>query len=278
MPKMPMSLAFACDRSAENVSEPAIVPKEEWFPKPPEPEEPEIPDNGIPPEPATEYPLGPSLYDFSSPVPLSDPVDDRYFLNTLLIGDSRMVGVGAWGGVKTYCYARVALTIRGVMSIPFIEDTLGEEPVTRTIIDTIREYPVFENVYIAFGLNEMGWSKNAFVNTYEEVVTQIMELLPDADIYLQAIIPVTKSVSDKGTNGITNDKIREFNRELQKLAEKLEIFYLAVDEGYYDEEGNLPDGSAAKDGIHFGGAISREIIDYYRTHVVDHDAYEWEIK
>ena len=156
-----------------NNPEDFIIPNEEWFPTPPEPEIPDEPtEDDIPPEPVTVYPLGPSPYDFSSPVPLADPVNDDYFLNTLFIGDSRTVGVGAWGGVKAYFYAKVALTIRGVMSIPFIEDTLAdsEETVTRTIMDTIREYPVFDNVYIAFGLNELGWSKNAFITTYEEVL------------------------------------------------------------------------------------------------------------
>ena len=280
LPRMALSLASPCGAVVTNPPENNIIPSDEWFPVPPEPaiqDDPGLPsEDDLPPEPVTKYPLGPSLYDFSSPVPLADPVNDDYFLNSLFIGDSRMVGVGAWGGVEAYFYAKVALTIRGVMSIPFIEDTLAEEPVTRTIMDTIRTYPVFDNVYIAFGVNELGWSKNAFITTYEEVVKQIREVLPDADIYIQAVIPVSKAVSDKGKNGITNDGVREYNRQLQELAAKLGVFYLAVDKELCDENGDMPAESVAADGIHFGGAVCRQIMEYVRNHVVVKEDYIWE--
>nr|MBQ4319670.1 hypothetical protein [Clostridia bacterium] len=278
LPRMAVSLADPCASVTVNTPEVNIIPSDEWFPVPPEvSDDPDTADeDDVPPKPVTENPLGPGYYDFASPVPLADPVGDDYFLNTLFIGDSRTVGVGAWGGVKAYFYAKVALTIRGVMSIPFIEDTLAEEPVTRTIMDTIREYPVFDNVYIAFGLNELGWSKNAFITTYEEVVKQIRALLPDADIYVQAVIPVSKATSDKGNNGVTNEGVREYNRQLQDLCERMGLFYLAVDEELCDENGDMPAESVAADGIHFGGAVCRQIMEYVRNHVVVKEDYIWE--
>lgn len=294
LPKMAVSefRPLAIDEAEEASG--GIGAEEDFFPpepEEPEPEEPEEPENGndgqeagdpdaeknaVPPDPVTEYPLGPMLYDYSSPVPESDAVRDSYFSDAVFIGDSRTVGLGYYGGVDAYFYSKVALTIRGVMSIPFIEDTNGKQPVTRTVIDTLKTYPnSFKKVYIAFGLNELGWSPTAFINTYEEVLRQIMDILPDADIYIQAVIPVAGWVSERGTNGVTNDHVRDFNKRLQALAEKMKVFYVDLDSGYYDDKGNLPDGMSS-DGIHFGTAICREIMEYYRTHVVRKDDYLWE--
>ena len=290
-PKMPVSLFFSGDADSMIEAEPSIEPRDEWFPPPPPPEEPDEPDEPEGPDepddpdnpdnpdtedpPVTEYPFTIGYYDYSHPVPESDPVGDDYFADAVFLGDSRTKGLQLFGGVDSYYYCKVALTIRGVLTIPFIDDDSSGEIVTRTAIDTIRAYPsCFKKVYIAFGLNELGWSHTAFINTYEEVVRQLQEILPDADIYFQAVIPVAARISDAGTNGVTNAGVLDYNKRLQELAEKMGCFYLNIDESFYDEKGNLPD-SLSTDGIHFGTAVCHQIMDYFRTHTVRHEDYLW---
>jgi len=180
--------------------------------------------------------------------------------------------------VRSLIDQNIAAQMKSERALKAIEDNIADkdEPVMRTVIDTIREYPIFEHVYIAFGLNELGWAKQAFINTYEEVVKQIQQLLPDADIYFQAVLPVSKATSDKGTNGVTNAGVREYNRQLQELAEEMGCYYLAIDEIFTDENGDMPAELLAADGIHFGGPVARDVMKYVRTHVVQYDDYIWE--
>ena len=72
-------------------------------------------------------------YDFSSPVPASDPVEDKWFEDALFIGDSRTVGMMNYSGVKAYYYCKVGLNIRGVLTNP-----IGRTETELTIIQTMR--------------------------------------------------------------------------------------------------------------------------------------------
>lgn len=218
-------------------------------------------------EPEIVY-VGRIPYDYSIAVPESDPVDDDYFADALFIGDSRTVGLFNYGGIKSYFYARVSLTIRGVLTNAFIVDDNYEDEVTRTVLETVKEYPQFKHVYLAFGINELGWEPDLFINTYEYVIDQFKQLLPDVNIYIQQIIPVTQSVSDKGLNSVRNETIHEFNDLLLALAEKKQVFYLQVADLFENEDGAIPD-DVAWDGIHLNIESCKEQMDYIRRHVVD---------
>ena len=239
-----------------------IEPEPEPIPEP----EIEVPAD-VPPE--IVY-IGRIPYDYSVSVPESDPVTDDYFADALFIGDSRIVGLGNYSGVQSYFYAKVSLTIRGVLTTAFVEDTNSEEVVTRTIMDTVTAYPQFKKVYIAFGLNELGWDPNVFINTYEYVIDQLQLLLPDAVIYIQEIIPVTKKVSDAGKNHVRNETIYSYNALMLELAEKKQVFYLGVSEAFVDETGCIPDG-VAWDGIHLNIESCKKQMEYIRNHTVDYD-------
>lgn len=266
--KMPPSVFFAAKPSGLLYAEEAIIMLPEWFPEPePEPDE----SNG-----GEEDEILLRRYDFSMPVPPSEPsVDDSYFADALFIGDSRTVGLLSYSGVDSYYYAKVALTIRGVLTNEFIEDSSSGEIITRSVIETIRKYPVFRKIYISFGLNELGWAHGTFIKTYEHVLDTIREILPDAQIFIQAIIPVSREISEEGTNGVRNETIHEYNRQLAGLAEKKQHFFLAIDDEFADEDGNLVAGISS-DGIHFGGHVCRLQMDYFRAHTVRAEDYAWD--
>ena len=220
-------------------------------------------------EPEIVY-VGRVPYDYSIRVPECEPVEDDFFSDALFIGDSRIVGLGNYCGVKSYFYAKVALTIRGVLTTAFIEDTNAEEVVTRTIMETVTEYPQFKKIYIAFGLNELGWDPEIFINTFEYVIDQFRVVIPDVQIYIQEIIPVTKSTSDAGKNHVRMSTINQYNDLLFQLAEKKQALYLSVGEVFTDEYGYLPD-DAAWDGLHLNIDSCKKQMDYVRTHVVDYE-------
>ena len=209
-------------------------------------------------------------YDYSSRVPECEPVGDDYFSDALFIGDSRTVGLANYGGVQSYFYAKVALTIRGVLTTAFIEDKNSGEIITRTIMDTVTEYPQFKKIYIAFGLNELGWDSEIFINTFEYVIDQFQLIIPDVQIYIQEIIPVTKSVSDIGKNHVRMSTINKYNEMLRQLAEKKQALYLGVGEIFTDENGYLSEESAW-DGMHLNIDSCKKQMEYVRAHVVDYE-------
>ncbi len=222
-------------------------------------------------EPLPDAELKPP-YDFSAPVPLSRTVyDDNYFADALFIGDSRTVGLQLYGRVKAYYYAKVALTIRGVTTQRIIPD--GEERLT--IAETVKKYPhSFKKVYICFGLNECGWDMRTFRTTYEHVLETIRAVLPEGTpIYVQSVLPITSAAERKSPYGINNTKINNVNAELAAMCRDGKYYYLAVDEDFKDENGEL--NAKSPDGIHMGSEGVKQWFAYLKNHVVNESLYEW---
>ena len=215
-------------------------------------------------------------YDFAKPVPeLSEPVPDEYFADALFIGDSRTEGLRFYGKVKSYYYCKVALTVGGVLTQKFIYDPDSDEKLT--IIDTVRKYSeVFKKIYISFGLNECAGDIRQLRIKYEQVLLTLRDILPDAPIYVQAVLPITKKAEDSSRYGISNERIDLVNAMLAEMCADGGYFYLAVNEPFMDEETgelNAPDSS---DGIHMGSPGVARQFDYFRSHVVDFEKWDWD--
>lgn len=212
------------------------------------------------------------IYSFTGPVPKSDEVDNSWFEDALFIGDSRTVGMMAYSGVKSTYYCKVALTIRGVTSNRFLE--FPDDPgVLYTVLEAIAKNPVFRKVYINFGVNEASWGVTSFKNAYTYVINELQRMLPEAQIYIGAVLPVTSKVSAKNRNGLNNSNILRYNEMLQELAFEKRCFYLAINEPFQLEDGSLHDKGG--DGIHLGGADVRQLFTYLRTHTVNPEVYDW---
>ena len=86
-----------------------------------------------------------------------------------------------------------------------------------------------ENIYILFGLNDIGYdvSSQEFADNYAKLIRQIKERLPDTNIYVQSILPVTADV-EKRRSRLNNSNIKEFNRALVDMAKKEKINYLNI--------------------------------------------------
>ncbi len=123
----------------------------------------------------------------------------------------------------------------------------------------------YGEVYIAFGINETGWPLDSFISHYEDVVRDIMEKQPQANIYVQAILPVAHS--QDGNAYVNNEVIGQFNRRIEDLAQTLGVYFLDPSEAVAAADGSLPE-DAATDGIHFGRAYTLKWQDYIARHVV----------
>ncbi len=182
----------------------------------------------------------PETYEFTE-------VDDDYFTDALFIGDSRTVGLSEYCeplDERATFYSKVSLTIFTVMDKEFVKTDDG-----KISVDTALRENQFSKIYIMLGLNEIGTGDTEyFFNAYKEVIDRIIELQPDAIIYIQGIMHVTaeKASGDKNFN---NEKINERNEAIAQLADQKKIFYIDMNEAVDDEDGNL-DKSLSFDGVH----------------------------
>ena len=222
----------------------------------------------LPPETSPPLPE----YDYTSPVPLSSNASDDYFSDTLFIGDSRTQGIMIYSGLKSTYYAKQALNIRTVFTDKFVELSNGT---TVTVPDALKLNNHFTKVYICFGINELGWpDSSTFISYYKELIDVVRAAMPDADIYLQSVIPVTSAVSAKNTNGVNNRRIIEYNKLILELAAEKKLFYLDTASAFAASDGAL-ERTNTEDGIHLTRAATVELANYLRAHTVNHN--EWNL-
>lgn len=252
---------------AEDPAEHVEAPEPIIQPEPPvvEPEEPVLPteeQDPVPEEPVLP-PEEPDPYDFTQPVPLSDEVDRSYFDDAVFIGDSRTDGLMIYTGLSNATfYTYKGLTVSGV----FTDEVIQLDGKDVTAMEAL-EKTDFAKVYIMFGVNEAGWkSGKTFADKYGEIVDAVRALNPDAVIYVQSILPVSREVSETHPY-VTNEKLSTFNDLLREMAAEKEAYFVDTAAAVADEEGFLPD-DAAVDGIHPNKAYCGKWLSYLQTHTI----------
>ncbi len=158
------------------------------------------------------------------------------------VGNSRMLHFKEYGLAQNV-YATVGLTV----------DTVFTEPCqgggSCPVIDELNGKS-FKKIYLMFGDNECGWPYfSVFAEHYKAVIDAVKQRCPGAEIYLQGVLPISKSASERNEFGANNGAIEEMNVYIKELAEKEGVHYTAPGEVLKDENGCLPE-EAAFDGVH----------------------------
>ncbi len=190
-------------------------------------------------------------------------VKKSYFDNALFIGDSRTVGLSDYSGWKNPTFfADVGLTIYDVF-----DKKVAEVDGKKMTIEEALKKKSFQKIYIMLGINEMGTgTAKSFTKAYKEVVERIHELQPEAIIFVEAIMNVTKEKSD--TDPIFNNKnIKDRNNHLKGLADGKKIFYIDVNEAITDNTGGIP-AKYTFDNIHLKAAYYKIWTDFLLKHGV----------
>lgn len=203
------------------------------------------------------------LYDYSFPVPQSETVELSYFDDAVFIGDSRTEGFIMNTGLSN----AISYTYKGLMA-----DTVYTSPVINIegeklpVMEAL-EKTSFSKVYIMLGINETGWpNNNIFISKYEKIINDIKAFNPDAIIYVQSVLPVSTSVSERHQY-VKNQKIDEYNVLLLEMAHRNKVCFVNSAESVSSPDGSLPD-DAAPDGIHLNRAYCEKWMEYLKTHVI----------
>ena len=175
--------------------------------------------------------------------------EDTFFADAAMLGNSLVDGMMLCSGLPMSFYGGTSLTVFKNRLSELLQKQYGK-------------------VYIQFGINELGGSMDNFITSYRGIIDRIQETMPEAEIYIMAITPVTKSKSDQGV--FTMKRIREFNSALYLLAEETECWYLDTCEGLCDATGFLPSQYAGWDGSpHLEVAGYKAWAEVIRTYYAD---------
>lgn len=195
-----------------------------------------------------------------------------YFSDALFIGDSRTQGLRLYSGVKgATFYDYTGLSIFGVNN-PGLVTVDGQ---SYSIVEALQKGPQFGKVYIAFGMNELGYyNTENYLATFGKFLDQVKEAQPNAVVYLQNLAPVDEAKCAKygQASCITNARVAVFNELFAQLAREHRVCLVDVYSALSDENDGLP-SEATSDGIHFQRPWYETWLACLMSHTVDPEAY-----
>lgn len=188
-------------------------------------------------------------------------VDESYFDDALFIGDSRTVGLYDYTDLSEHAdfYCETSLTIYKVLS----ENFKGKGSIKDAL--TNRKYG---KIYLMVGINELGrGTTEDFMEQYTQVVDTLHELQPEALIFIQGIMHVSKEKNDADAI-FNNSNIIARNHAIATLADNKTLFYIDMNESICDEQGNLIE-EYTFDHIHLLGVYNDLWKQFLLTHAVE---------
>ena len=189
----------------------------------------------------------------------AEAVYDSHFDRSCMIGNSLVDGFFLWSGVTNmrYIYGTGAV-VNNVLG------TLDLSPLT------LNDPDYYQDIYLMFGLNEVGTDVNSFVQSYKKLIEYVREHQTKANIYVISITPVTQEVDADPNEVQSMERINSFNSALKQLCADNNCWYLDIYSMLVDEYGFLSsDYAFAGDGKHFEKSGYVAWANYMKTHYVD---------
>lgn len=192
-------------------------------------------------------------------VPDNLPEDELFsaYNNALLIGDSRTEGFKLYSGVKNATY----FCMKAISIDKIIEGKKININGSNSSVYDLLNSATYDKVIVSVGLNELGWTHiEKFIEDYGKLVDDIKQKQPNATIYLQAILPVSKKKDD--TDKIYNNaQIYWYNENIIKLASDKGVQFINPAAAVVDSNGYLVDG-ATRDGVHLNSEYCKAWAKY----------------
>ena len=164
--------------------------------------------------------------------------------NALFIGDSRTVGLMEYAKITDAdFFCNVGMSVYNINKKTVSVPNIGK--VTFTELISNKKY---SKIYIMLGVNEVGYETKTTVSKYSALIDFIKEKQPDATVFIEANLHISKkrSDSDKTVNNAAIDKL---HAELEKLSDGKTVFYIDANTVFDDGAGNL-DADKTADGTH----------------------------
>ena len=198
---------------------------------------------------------------FDRAIPPSAPVRDEWFSDAVFLGDARAKAfLDAGLFTPGLSLAQVGLDVTSARSgAVFLSG--GE----RLTLAQALEGGDYGKVYLMLGFNEATWmSEDSFYREYAALIDQLRQLLPDAQLYLQTILPVTAYRSS--TQNPDNDLLARRSELLRKLAREKRVYLLDA-HAALAPDGALP-SELSQDGLYLSPAGNQKWLEFLKTHTM----------
>lgn len=164
--------------------------------------------------------------------------------DALFIGDSRSVGLSEYATLDSAdFFAVVGMTVFRILDASVDIEGLGE-----VSLEQLLDSRKYGKIYIMLGVNEAGYALDDIITEYRQLLETVIKKQPDALIFIQANLRVTKAFSDK-SEYIKNTAIDNINASLSSFADNISIFFIDANPVFDDGNGSLSP-SHSSDGIH----------------------------
>ena len=202
-------------------------------------------------------------YDYSKPVPASEPKGEDWFSDAAFIGDSRMKGIMNFAKFEYAAdFSHVGLTVADVFTKSYIETASGTVTVSEAL-----QGGTYGKIYMMTGLNELGWyDTDKFIEYYGDMVDLAKQTHPEAQIYVIGIMPVGAKATAEQAH-LTNDRVQMFNGLILGMCEAKQVYFVDGFEAVASN-GSLPD-DASPDGVHMEPGYCKMLTDYLLSHTVE---------
>lgn len=197
-------------------------------------------------------------------VPQGNANDMSALSKSVFIGDSRTEGLKLYTSLAqsgARIYSNVGMMVNNALT----DSIVTHDGAKTTLPAALADDPDFDSAYIMLGINELGWVyTQSYIDGYAKVIDVVRAANPDAKIYVQSLLPVTKALSDVDPV-FRNARIEEFNKALSQLAAQKGVLYLNVAEVFSADDGALP-AEASSDGVHLTKAYCNKWLEYILSH------------
>ncbi len=228
----------------------------------------------LPPQQSAELPAGAFTgfesgsgtalsFAWGDTVPYSAAVSDDWFADAAFVGNSLTVGLNLYGHLAAGSF--YAATSISVFDIDVKQSYQLSDGSYITLLDALSRKQ-FKKVYIMLGVNELWTTPATFHERFAGIIDKIAAIQPNADIYIQSILPVSKNRSSSGSS-ITREKVLAFNAELKALASEKKAFFVDTFAAFADAENYLP-SEATGDGVHLNASDYSTWHSYLTTHTI----------
>ncbi len=185
------------------------------------------------------------------------------FSDAVFVGDSRTEGLRYFGDIDNAKFVSAkGLNVKSALEKQLIK---VEDSSMLNVPDALKTYE-YSRVFVMFGINELGWPyEDVFVEKYGQLLDKIKEVNPNAKIYVQEILPVTREKSQSG-EVFTNEKIDHYNMLIKELATSKNMRFLEVSQAVEDTDGSLM-SDASTDGIHLKKSYCLKWVEYLKENL-----------
>lgn len=183
-------------------------------------------------------------------VPQGEAKDSSWFSDAVLVGDSRIDGFRIYSGITECDYI-----IRTGMSVYDVAERKQNVKVgdrKYSVMELLEQKP-YAKIYLSMGVNELGYyNPEGYGAKYGDIIDQIRSLQPDAEIYVQTIIPVNAAMCAENNQPeyVNNEIIRQYNASLVEMAVNKGVLLVNPVEALEDDTGEIP-AELSSDGVHF---------------------------